>query len=325
MGKYVDNLISKLELDKEVIIQTHNYPDPDAIATAFALKYILEYKGIQCKICYFGFNERHTIVKLIESLHIEMWNLNDSELINKNSNIILVDTQRNNSNTRDILGDEVACIDHHPDSGEDYLYKDIRPEVGACSSIITEYLIDGDIPITEEVATALVYGMKMDTLDFSRGVSKFDLEMYAHLLGLENKKIIEDMCKDKYMLEDMKIFAAALSSLRCIEDIGFIRVGDNCPEPLMASIADFALSVVEINFVVCYTEKGDSYKFSIRSQLENLEAGKIISAAFKGIGNGGGHKEMAGGVIPKCNIIGINKLFDDFIEDKFIDAIKSVN
>lgn len=324
MGKYLTNLISKLDLNKEIIIQTHNYPDPDAIAAAFGLKYLLKCKTIESKIYHFGDSERYTTQKLINALNIEMTNISELNIIEDNYNIILVDTQRKNSNTEYIIGNEVACIDHHPHNGEEYLYKDIRTDVGACSSIVTEYFLDENIEIPEDVATALIYGIKMDTLDFSRGSSKFDIEMYKHLHGLENKKIIDDICRDKYILDDAKRLADALSAIKLNEDVGFVNAGSNCSEPLIAIIADFTLSIVEVNFAVTYSEKDDIIKFSIRSQVEELDAGKVIVKALSGIGDGGGHKEMAGGIIPKQKLMELNIPLETLIETRFIGAIKEM-
>ena len=39
---------------QHVYIQTHNFPDPDAIASAYGLKVLLEKKGIGATICYKG-------------------------------------------------------------------------------------------------------------------------------------------------------------------------------------------------------------------------------------------------------------------------------
>lgn len=164
----------------------------------------------------------------------------------------------------------------------------------------------------------------MDTLDFNRGTSKFDIEMYKNLHGLENKKIVDDICKDKYLIEDVKTLAYSLSTMKVNEDIGFINVGYNCAEPLIASIADFTLSIVEINFAVTYSEKDDIIKLSARSQLDNLDAGKIIGKALNGIGSGGGHKEMAGGVIFKQKLLDSKMSLETLVEDRFMKSIKSL-
>ena len=50
--------------------------------------------------------------------------------------IICVDSQKNAGNILDFVGDEIACIDHHPTFvKEEYLYKDIRI-TGSCSTLI---------------------------------------------------------------------------------------------------------------------------------------------------------------------------------------------
>jgi len=47
-------------------------------------------------------------------------------------------------------------------------YIDIRPNIGATATIMTKYLQELEIPIKTELATALLYGIKVDTDDFRR-------------------------------------------------------------------------------------------------------------------------------------------------------------
>lgn len=319
-------LISILDINSKIFIQTHNFPDPDCIAAAMGLKYLLYKNGIISEICHSGEVSRHSTKKLIEKLNIEMKDIRYITDMTENSNIILIDTQKANSNTKDLIGNEVACIDHHEENRKEiraeYKFKDIRPNVGACSSIIARYFLEEDIEIPQDIATALTYGIKADTLDFTRGVSKFDIEIYGYLHGLVDARILEELQKDKLELNDLYAFSKAFNSLKIIDDIGFINVGINCPDPLLASISDFILSVVEINFAILYCNKEIGVKFSIRNNIENFHAGKIIAEVLEGVGNGGGHKEMAGGLIPKKNLKLIEKDIDKFVESKFIEVIK---
>lgn len=39
---------------KHVYIQTHNFPDPDAIASALGIQELLKHNGISSTICYKG-------------------------------------------------------------------------------------------------------------------------------------------------------------------------------------------------------------------------------------------------------------------------------
>ena len=58
--------------------------------------------------------------------------------------IILVDSQRN-SNVEDFIGNEVATIAIILPFKTEYYFEDIRPEIGACSSIIASYFVENNI------------------------------------------------------------------------------------------------------------------------------------------------------------------------------------
>ena len=54
-----------------------------------------------------------------------------------------------------------------------------------------------------------------------------------------------------------------------------------------------------------------------------LDAGKIIREALEGIGNGGGHAEMAGGFVPFSGGDDEEYLMIKEIQERFLHAIKS--
>lgn len=108
-----------------VYIQTHNFPDPDAIASAFGLQQFLAYHGIEATLCYDGKIDRLSAKKMLETFGIVMHSKNDLWDMKEDDLIVLVDSQKLNSNVTDLIGDEVACIDHHPIFfSYDYQYRD---------------------------------------------------------------------------------------------------------------------------------------------------------------------------------------------------------
>lgn len=286
---------------KHVYIQTHNFPDPDAIASAFGLSVLLKSVGFDSSICYKGKIERFSTNGLIEKLNIEMTNLDDISEMEESDEIILVDSQKGNSNIVDAKGDEIICIDHHPsfevNTCFDYRYSDIRPEVGACSTIIASYFIENNIPMDSRVATALLYGIKMDTMGLSRGVSPLDVDMYQHLFKLSDMEIIKSFEHCSLNYKDLQAFASAINSIKIYDNISFANSGYNCPEALIATISDFMLDLVEIDFSVVYSIKDDGIKLSVRSGGK-INAGTVTNDALAGIGGGGGHASMAGGFVP---------------------------
>ena len=55
---------------KNAYIQTHDFPDPDALATAFALQEYLKYYGIEATICYEGKLERASAIRRTDQVSI---------------------------------------------------------------------------------------------------------------------------------------------------------------------------------------------------------------------------------------------------------------
>ena len=49
-------------------IQTHNYPDPDAVASAFGLQYFLRQHGVDAVICYDGTVDKLSTKKMAAQL-----------------------------------------------------------------------------------------------------------------------------------------------------------------------------------------------------------------------------------------------------------------
>lgn len=307
-----------------VYIQTHNFPDPDAVASAYGLTVLLALNRIESTICYKGRIERFSTNGFIEKLNIKLVALEDMTEMDEQDEIILVDTQKGNANIIDAKGNEIICIDHHPSFEENaefaYRFSDIRPEVGACATIIASYFIENNIPIDRKVATALLYGIKTDTMGLSRGVSSLDVDVYQHLFDLCDMSIIQEFEHCSLKFEDLKAFASAINSIQIYDNISFANAGYNCPEALIATVCDFMLDLVVVEFSVVYSIKKDGIKLSIRSEGE-IDAGVVTNAALNGIGGGGGHASMAGGFVPfRDNDINVNALIGD-IEERFLMAI----
>lgn len=321
----LDALTKILDPKVNIFIQTHNNPDPDAIACAFALKNLLKYKGLESIICYEGTIEKYSTKKMIELLTIEI-SFVDSEkdkIIHKQDNIIIVDAQKYNSNISNFKGKEVACIDHHPIFTEfKYSFQDIRPEYGACSTILAEYFYENNIPIDEDTATALLYGLKMDTLDLSRGTSHKDIDMYCELFKKANIEKLNIINKNVLEIKEISAYSNAIESIKVYNNIGFANAGLNCPDSLLACVSDFLISIKEVEFSVVYSERDKEVKFSIRNEVDELDAGRIINKVLEGIGDGGGHKLMAGGRIYINELSDLYNYNESAIISKFLESIK---
>ncbi len=312
----------------EVFIQPHNVPDPDALASCFGLQYLLDQKGIETVIVYENEVEKANSLKMLELFGIEIVPASQVATLGEEDWTVLVDVQKFNANVTDLVTDEVACIDHHELNGKESgcRFEDLRPEAGACSSIITEYFIEDGIDIPRNVATALLYGIFMDTSDLSRGVSELDINMFYHLYRLSDISLITQLKGNQISSEDLADYARAFKTVEIYDEIGFLYL-DNCNDSLLGAAGDIVLSVAGVNIVTAYSPRQEGIKFSLRSINPDVSAEKMIRFILKGIGFGGGHKTMAGGFLP-CENMEEGRSIHTFIRHRsiaFLEGLRGKN
>lgn len=314
----------------DIWIQTHNFPDPDAISSALGLQSFLSHFGINSRICYEGQIDKLSSQKLTDACNIETFPYSEIKDEMKESDyIVLVDSQKGNKNVDDFVGDEVASIDHHPVVVDtEYKYSDLRI-TGACASMITEYFKVMNIEPSQVVATALLYGIKMDTQQLSRGITTFDLDMVRFLFPFVDKELLNTLESNNMEFADLKAYGEAISNISTYHRVGFSHLNFACPDALVAILSDFILSLSEIDVVILYSVRPNGYKFSVRSERTDIDAGRMthdVLPIFGKQADGGGHATMAGGFVPK-------EYFETYtdedrntaIKKAFTDYIRNIN
>ena len=299
----LDELVNLLKkAPDEVFIQPHNVPDPDAIASSFGLQYLLKQRGITAEIVYENELEKANSTKMLELFDIELRLAGDVDTLGKEDWTVLVDVQKGNTNVTDLVTDEVAVIDHHEYMGNNgYKFEDIRPEIGACSTIIAEYYMENDITIPRNVATALLYGIFMDTDNLTRGVSENDINMFYHLYSLSDISLITELKGNQISKNDLADYARAFSMVEVYGELGFLYL-DNCNDSLLGAASDIVITIAGVNVVVAYSPRDTGIKFSTRSIDDKVKANDLVRYILEGVGFGGGHNSMAGGFLPVANL-----------------------
>ena len=328
MANKIKELIDLLK-GHRVFIQTHNFPDQDAIASAFGLQVLLRHFGIETTLCHHGAVERAVTANMVTDLGIEMLSdeLDESgnDGMTEEDYIITVDSQKGSGNIDDLIGDEVACIDHHPTfvEVEDYKYMDVRI-VGSCATIIADYYRECGVEMPENVATALLYGLKCDTRNFTRGVTALDVEIYGYLFPKSNHQQIRRYQAAEIEYSELNAFSDSLRHIEIYNEVGFAFLDFSCKEGFIATVSDFILDIDLVKFVVVYSRRPNGFKFSVRSELDELDAGKIISEALKDVGSGGGHRTMAGGFAIEEKVLEMSIDFNKVIQNLFLNVINKV-
>lgn len=294
----IDDLVKELvNSNKRILIQTHDFPDPDAVATAFGLQNYFSIYNIATEIVYSGDIQRDALKHMIIKLNIKITKDKNIEL-NKEDLIIIVDGCKGNKNVTDLPGSEIAVIDHHiVKEPEDVPFIEIDEKLGSCSTIITSYFIAKDLPIPINVASALKIGISRDTDLLTRKVTSKDIDAYHYLYQYAENNLVNSFLRNNIQLSDFKFFSKTIGNLNTYKTIAWYFFEEGCETNLMGILGDFILSAQEINLSMLFAKNSDSISISIRNENPDWSAADSVRLITKDIGAGGGHNEMAAGVI----------------------------
>jgi nanoRNase/pAp phosphatase (c-di-AMP/oligoRNAs hydrolase) len=325
----LDRLVKLLrDAPDEVFIQPHNVPDPDAIASSLALYHLLFHKGIKkLGIVYDQEIEKVNSLKMLELFNVPIIRARDVATLGTEDWAVLVDVQKGNSNVTDLDTDEVAVIDHHEYQGDSGCrFEDIRPEVGSCSAIIAEYFFENDLVPPGNVATALLYGIYMDTDDLTRGASSLDIDMFYRLYPMSDISLIVELRGSEISIEDLGLYAEAFKTVEIYDEMGFLRL-ESANDSLLGAAGDIIVSVSGVNIAIVYSRRPKGIKLSVRSTVPQAYANDLVRRLVDGVGTGGGHSHMAGGCIPAENLKPLRSI-DTFLKHRAIawyEALRSLD
>ncbi|MFO7966211.1 MAG: DHH family phosphoesterase [Archaeoglobaceae archaeon] len=312
---------------KSLAIFTHDNPDPDAISSALALKEIAKHYGVEADIIYFGeifHQENRAMVNILE---IPLKRGNDISLSDY-SKFALVDASAPGTNNSIPVNTKMnIVIDHHPASGVETEFRDIREEVGATATIVTEYLKELKISPSRTLATVLFFGLKSETDNFKKNTKTSDFSAAAFLYPFVDNELIEKMEGPAISTETLDILGTAIKNRQVyssflISSAGFINDRDALPQA-----ADFLLRLEGISTVLVFGVVKERVYISARNKDVRINIGDILTQIFGEVGSAGGHAHSAGGQIP-LGIFGgasdkeaINKLITEAIKKRFLSAV----
>jgi len=190
-------------------------------------------------------------------------------------------------------------IDHHPEqSGYTSVFKDIRPDYGSTSTILTEHLRSVDVNISERTATAMLYAIKSDTLFFNRQTNRVDLEAFSYLYSVADAAMIRKMEGAEITPERLEYVLKAYQGGATVDQVFCAFLGSLPREDFIPYVADFFLQLEDVKWTIVAGIVGDSLVISVRNLGYSKNAGEFVRRHFSDIGSAGGHRAMAKAVIP---------------------------
>jgi len=299
---------------QSVLILTHDYPDPDCIASALGVAHLCSFWNIPSPVISFGgFIGRAENRAMVRYLNIEMvpFMLVDLKEFDK---IIMVDSfpGKGNVSLSGVMAVD-AVIDHHPSpNAENFtFFQDIRCDLGATSTIITRYLLEAGCPVTTKLATALFYGIKTDTGEMRRDVSIHDLECYKYLFDNIDHHLLSQIENPERDIEFFRLLHRAADSAVNYDTVSYTHLGNVSTPDYIAEMADLFHSLEKIEWMICSGIFKNQIFFSIRTKSFNSAGNKAETLAKELGGSGGGHgRAAAGRILIPTNVSTESKLAD---------------
>ncbi len=304
-----EKLAAVIDSGDRLAIFAHRSPDPDSIASAVALQAIAASRDVEADIIYegeIGHQENRAFVNL---LGIELTPREEVDLADYDT-IALVDYAKATDPQMDREVD--VLIDHfEPDVEYDAGFVDIRPNVSSTSTILTKYLQEFDLSLTEEVATALLYGIRAETLDFKRDTTPADLTAAAYLYPFADHDTLEQVESPSMSPETLDVLAEAIRNREVkgshlVSNAGFITDRD-----ALSQAAQHLLNLEGITTTAVFAIADEEIYLAARSKDIRMDIGNVLQSAFGEMGQVVGHSTDASAEIPLGIFTGIETTEDN--------------
>lgn len=296
--KRVEALRAFVEDAPVVPILIHQDPDPDALASALAIRVLLRREPNEAPILTLDEITRPENRRMAELLEIQVTQVTQAELLGFDR-IICADMQ-----PRDFKGTDnprLAVIDHHPpENGYNAEYVDIRPNYGATATLLTEYIrVVDERYLGDRLATALVYAIKTDTDNLTRGVNPADVAAYTFLLDRVDVPLLRRIERPAYAERTARAYGRGIADMRMHNDLAVAFLGNLSVDDshILADVADFILAMDEATWAAAAALVEGRLVINIRHLGSEPGAGALARLLAKKGGSGGGHSTMARAVL----------------------------
>lgn len=297
MSKHTLTLSELLKYD-DIVIQCHDNPDADALASGFALRWFFEKKGKEARFIYRGSKKirKSNLVIMVNELEIPV--CYEPNYSHKPELLITVDSQYGQRNITMTPAETIAVIDHHQVTEKLPALSEVRSNMGSCATIIWDMIREEGLDISQEpnLQTALYYGLYSDTNRFAELSNPLDRDMVESLRIRES--VVKLMNNSNISMAELEITGRAIIGYDYFDsDKCMILQAEPCDPNILGVISDFSLETENVDVCVAYYVTPEEVKFSVRSCVREVHANELAGFIAENIGGGGGHMYKAGGVI----------------------------
>ncbi|MBI3297813.1 MAG: DHH family phosphoesterase [Elusimicrobia bacterium] len=283
---------------KRLLILTHDHPDPDALASAWALSLVAQKVArTRVRIAYGGIVGRRENRTMLESLEVPAYPLRPGDL--DDGAVALVDTQppfRNNRFPFPKRRRPDIVVDHHPKSPDTVARLTIiDTTVGATTTLLAEALLAAGVKVPRRLATAIVYGIGSETQNLGRETSPRDAAAYTTFLPKADLNVLWRISNPRRPASFFSHLARGIRGAFVWRDVIGVHLRELPTPDRVAQMADFLLTHERMRWSVVTGRYDGRLHVSLRTSSETTHAGRTLKALLGGGHRAGGHRMIAGG------------------------------
>jgi nanoRNase/pAp phosphatase (c-di-AMP/oligoRNAs hydrolase) len=298
----VGRLVRRFRGRTRALVLTHDNPDPDSMASAWALAALLEQRlQVKVDLGYGGIIGRSENAAFVKELGVPVVPVGEVRFDDYDL-FALTDTQqgvKNHALPEDRVADIV--IDHHP-LREGHIHNpfaDLGGSYGATSTMLTEYLRAARIEPSPQLATALYYGIKADTRDLERETRVHDVKCYLWLFPRIQRDLLSRIEHPELPVRYFQLYHAAIEKARRYEGAVITDLGEVYTPDMVAEVAERLSFLQGTNWSMALGSFHSQLYVSLRVRDRRMNAGRLVRETCADFGgSAGGHGSMAGARLP---------------------------
>lgn len=297
-----DRFLRALQDQPEVVVLTHDNPDPDAVGSGWALQHLITQKlGIPARLVAGGGIVRAENRCMQELLSPPIELLDHVDLA-PNTALVFVDCLPRAA-LHLVTQPETpvaAVIDHHapPEERLTARFCDIRPKVVAAGTIATQYLREQTVEPGPELATALVYAIQTDARSAAITPSRADKSVLSWLVPRADLKKLGEISNAPLHPSYFADLKMALESTTICGTSALCFLPHAHGPEVVGEFADLLIRCECINQILCAAVFDGALYVSVRTTRKGGDASALVRRTLAGLGSGGGHQYRAGGKVP---------------------------
>jgi len=295
-----EEVVSVIEDAETLAVVCHDNPDPDCIASALALRAVASHAGVDdIDVLYGGEVSHQQNRAFVNLLEVALSDFGEADLGEYDA-VAFVDHSvkgENNSVSEEASVDLV--IDHHPpEDGVDAGFVDVREEFGATTTMLVEYLQELDITPDTDVATALLFAIRAETLEYLRGATEMEYDASKFLHRYADAELLRRMTEPAFTPETLNTIGSAIREREVRASSLVAGVGVTSERDALPQAADYLMRLEGVSTVLVFGIVGERIEASARSKDSRVNLDRVMRDAFGDVGSAGGHRDMAGAQVP---------------------------